>query len=396
MKKTIKVIVFLVIIICIGYIVYDKFIKKEEKIEFITVQAKNGNITQSVEATGKLYAKNSVELGVQVSGQIKKLYVDIGDNVKKGDMIAEIDDVKQKNKIDDLKASLGIYKAQLNSANIAKQVSENRYQRELSLYKSNATSRENLEKAKDELSLASAKVIEAQEQIKKTEISLYTAQTDLGYTKIVSSLDGVVISIPVKEGQTVNAAQTTPTIAKVADLSIMEARIEIPEGDVNKVKVGQNVKFGTLGNAKLDYNATIASIDPADKTYSDENSVTTKTSASTTNTNTAVYYYAKYYIPNENNYFKIGMTIENSIIINSAKNVIMVPSITIKHDNNSSFVLLKDEQNNAKKVSIQTGISDGIYTQILSGLKEGDEVITNKLGTKELENLNKNKKMRIR
>lgn len=396
MKKTIKVIIFLLIIIGICYIVYDKFIKKEEKVEFIIVKAKNGNITQSVEATGKLYAKNSVELGAQVSGQIKKLYVDIGDNVKKGDMIAEIDDVKQKNKLDDLRASLSIYKAQLNSANIAKQVSENRYQRELSLYKSNATSKENLEKAKDELSLASAKVTEAQEQIKKTNISLYTAQTDLGYTKIVSSLDGIVVSIPVKEGQTVNAAQTTPTIAKVADLSIMEARIEIPEGDVSKVKVGQNVKFGTLANAKLDYNATIASIDPADKTYSDENSVTTKASTGSTNTNTAVYYYAKYYIPNENNYFKIGMTIENSIIINSAKNILMVPSIAIKHDDNSSFVLLKDEQNNVKKVSVQIGISDGIHTEILSGLKEGDEVITNKLDTKELENLNKNKKMKIR
>lgn len=397
MKKTIKYVILFAILIALGYGIYAKFIKKEEKIEFITTNAKIGNITQSVEATGKIYPKDSVDLGAQVSGQIKKLYVEIGDVVKKGDMIAEIDDIKQKNKIDDLKASLNIYKAKLNSANIAREVSENKYKRELNLYKSNATSKESLEKAKDELSLAKASLAEIQEQIKKTEISLYTAQTDLGYTKIVSSLDGVVISIPVKEGQTVNAAQTTPTIAKIADLNTLEVRVEVPEGDINSIKVGQKVKFGTLGDINLDYNATIVSIDPADKTYSDESSSSLKSgSSSASSSNSAVYYYAKYYIKNENNYFKIGMTIENSIIINNAKNVLIIPSITIKNDENSHFVLLKDEQNGVKKVNVEVGLSDGINTQIISGLKEGDEVITNKLSSKELENLNKNRKMKIR
>lgn len=397
MKKTIKYVILFAILIALGYGIYAKFIKKEEKIEFITTNAKIGNITQSVEATGKIYPKDSVDLGAQVSGQIKKLYVEIGDVVKKGDMIAEIDDIKQKNKIDDLKASLNIYKAKLNSANIAREVSENKYKRELNLYKSNATSKESLEKAKDELSLAKASLAEIQEQIKKTEISLYTAQTDLGYTKIVSSLDGVVISIPVKEGQTVNAAQTTPTIAKIADLNTLEVRVEVPEGDINSIKVGQKVKFGTLGDINLDYNATIVSIDPADKTYSDESSSSLKSgSSSASSSNSAVYYYAKYYIKNENNYFKIGMTIENSIIINNAKNVLIIPSITIKNDENSHFVLLKDEQNGVKKVNVEVGLSDGINTQIISGLKEGDDVITNKLSSKELENLNKNRKMKIR
>lgn len=396
MKKTIKYIILFAILIAVGYGIYAKFIKKEEKIEFITTNVKRGDIVKSVEATGKIYPKDSVDLGAQVSGQIKKLYVEIGDIVKKGDMIAEIDDIKQKNKIDDLKASLNIYKAKLNSANIAKEVAENKYKRELDLYKANATSKENLEKTKDELSLAKASLTEIQEQIKQTEISLYTAQTDLGYTKIVSSLDGVVISIPVKEGQTVNATQTTPTIAKIANLNTLEVRVEVPEGDINSVKIGQKVKFGTLGDINLDYNATISSIDPADKTYSDENSDIKGSSASANSSNAAVYYYAKYYIENDNNYFKIGMTIENSIIINNAKNVLMVPSITIKNDENSHFVLLKDEQNDVKKVGVEVGLSDGINTQIISGLKEGDEVITNKLSAKELENLIENRKMRIR
>lgn len=397
MKKTIKYIILFAILIAVGYGIYAKFIKKEEKIEFITTNVKRGDIVKSVEATGKIYPKDSVDLGAQVSGQIKKLYVEIGDIVKKGDMIAEIDDIKQKNKIDDLKASLSIFKAKLNSANIAKEVAENKYKRELDLYKANATSKENLEKTKDELSLAKASLTEIQEQIKQTEISLYTAQTDLGYTKIVSSLDGVVISIPVKEGQTVNATQTTPTIAKIANLNTLEVRVEVPEGDINSVKIGQKVKFGTLGDINLDYNATISSIDPADKTYSDESSSSLKSgSSSTSSSNSAVYYYAKYYIENDNNYFKIGMTIENSIIINNAKNVLMVPSITIKNDENSHFVLLKDEQNDVKKVGVEVGLSDGINTQILSGLKEGDEVITNKLSAKELENLIENRKMKIR
>lgn len=391
MKKTFVYFFIFIILVAVLYLCYVKFIENDEKTEFITAIARKGDIIQSVEAIGKVYPKDSVDLGAQVSGQIKKLYVNIGDVVKKGDMIAKIDDVKQKNKIDDLKASLDIYKAKLTSANIAKQVAQNKYERELNLYKANATSKESLEQARDNLSLSKASLIEIKEQIKKTEISLYTAKTDLDYTNIISSLNGVVISIPIKEGQTVNSTQSTPTIAKIANLNTVEVRVEIPEGDINKVKVGQKVKFKTLGSISLDHNATISHIDPADKTYSDESS--SKTLSSTSNTNLAVYYYAKYYVKNSDNYFKIGMSIQNSIIIDSVKNVLIIPSISIKNDESLPYVLLKDKENNIKKVNVKIGISDGVNTQIISGLKEGDEVITNKLNVKE-ENLNK--KIRIR
>ena len=153
-------------------------------------------------------------------------------NVKKGDMIAEIDSTTQQNEVDSTKAKLKSYQAQLTAAQITEKVAQQQYDRTKKLAEQKAASAEDLENAEDVLATAKSRVTELESTIKETEIALSTAETNLGYTRITATLDGTVVSVPVKVGQTINAAMNTPTIVQVADLSKMEILIEISEGDV--------------------------------------------------------------------------------------------------------------------------------------------------------------------
>lgn len=153
-----------------------------------------------------------VSVGAQVSGQIEKLAVQLGQEVKKGDLIADIDSTTQRNDLEINKAKLNTYEAQLVSREIALKVAESQYEREKKLKTRDAASDESLENAENTLAAARASVDETKSLISQTQISVNTAETNLGYTRILAPMDGTVVSVPVEEGQTVNANQTTPTI----------------------------------------------------------------------------------------------------------------------------------------------------------------------------------------
>ena len=387
MKKTKILIILLILGVC-GYFVYDKFFKvKEEEVEFITKKAKKGSFSKKVDATGEIFATELIDVGAQVSGQIKKLYVKLGDQVKKGDMIASIDSSTQQNSIDNKEAQLAIYKAQLESAKVALNIAKTQFDREKALFAKNATSKQEFESAKNTYSANSAKIKELEAQIKQTNIELSTAKINLGYTKITAPRDGTVVSVQVEEGQTVNANQTTPTIVNIADLSHVKMKMQIAEGDITKIKVGTPVEYSILSEPTKKFQTTVSSIDPGLTTLSDGSygsSSSSKSSySSSSSSSSAVYYYAQSIVDNKDGILRIGMTTQNELLIANVKDAIIVPSIGIKKDENGTFVyVLKDGK--AVKTAVKTGIKDNLDTQIISGINEGDEIITSQGSSSEI------------
>ena len=387
MKKT-KILIILLILGVGGYFVYDKFFKvKEEEVEFITKKAKKGSFSKKVDATGEIFATELIDVGAQVSGQIKKLYVKLGDQVKKGDMIASIDSSTQQNSIDNKEAQLAIYKAQLESAKVALNIAKTQFDRENALFTKNATSKQEFESAKNTYSANSAKIKELEAQIKQTNIELSTAKINLGYTKITAPRDGTVVSVQVEEGQTVNANQTTPTIVNIADLSHVKMKMQIAEGDITKIKVGTPVEYSILSEPTKKFQTTVSSIDPGLTTLSDGSygsSSSSKSSySSSSSSSSAVYYYAQSIVDNKDGILRIGMTTQNELLIANVEGAIIVPSIGIKKDENGTFVyLLKDGK--PVKTAVKTGIKDNLDTQIISGINEGDEIITSQGSSSEI------------
>ena len=346
------------------------WLKPKNEINYLTEPVVRTSIAQTVSATGEISAAQLVDVGAQASGQIKKLHVTLGQQVKKGDLIAEIDSTSQLNNLNTNKAKLDTYQAQLVSAEIALRSADKKYQREQALWQEDATSREALEDAQDAFAAAKASVAELKSSIRQTQIAINTAEADLGYTRITAPMDGTVVAIPVEEGQTVNANQTTPTIVQVADLSTMLNKMQIAEGDVNKVKAGMKLSFTTLSQPDNVREATLESIDPGLTTMS-QGSYTT----STDTTDSAIYYYARSLVPNEDNVLHIGMTTENTITINQAEKVLAVPKLAVKQRGGKQYVRVLGENNQPQEKEITTGLSDNMNTEVKSGLGEGENVI---------------------
>ncbi|EAK0951720.1 efflux RND transporter periplasmic adaptor subunit [Campylobacter lari] len=374
MKKIIYLSIFLIILI-IG--MYFFFFANKEEYNYLTYEVKKQDITQSIEAIGEVYAKTQVDVGAQVSGQITKLYVKLGDRVNEGDLIAQIDKDKQQNDLDITKARLESAKANLESKKIALDIATKQYQREQKLYAKKATSLENLENLKNTFYALRANVADLKAQTTQLEISLKNAQKDLAYTTITAPSKGEIINVAVEEGQTVNANQNTPSIVRLADLSEMEIRMQIAEADINKISVGKKVKFSILNEPDKKYEATISSIDPANTTISDATSNTNLNSNSSTSTS-AVYYYARVFVKNDNNFLRIGMSTENEIAIKTENNTLVIPTLAIKSDTKGYYVEILKANNISVKTPVKLGIKDSLNTQILDGINEGDLVIIGK------------------
>ncbi|EAK0435885.1 efflux RND transporter periplasmic adaptor subunit [Campylobacter lari] len=374
MKKIIYLSIFLILLI-IG--VYFFFFANKEEYNYLTYEVKKQDITQSIEAIGEVYAKTQVDVGAQVSGQITKLYVKLGDHVNEDDLIAQIDKDKQQNDLDITKAQLESAKANLESKKIALDIATKQYQREQKLYTKKATSLENLENLKNTFYALRANVADLKAQTTQLEISLKNAQKDLAYTTITAPSKGEIINVAVEEGQTVNANQNTPSIVRLADLSEMEIRMQIAEADINKISVGKKVKFSILNEPDKKYEAIISSIDPANTTISDATSNTNLNSNSSTSAS-AVYYYARVFVKNDNNFLRIGMSTENEIAIKTENNTLVIPTLAIKSDVSGYYVEILKANNISVKTPVKLGIKDSLNTQILDGINEGDLVIIGK------------------
>lgn len=360
MKKISKIWILLGIIAIVAIAVWLlSGSKKKEEVTFKTEKVAPANIQNSITATGTIEPVTSVTVGTQVSGIVSKLYVDYNSVVRKGQVIAELDRTNLLSELNTAKANLSSAQSSLNY----QQANLNRYSE---LYKKGLVSADDYEAA--QLSYRQSK-----EQVATANESVRRAQTNLGYATITSPIDGVVLSKSVEEGQTVAASFNTPELFKIAqDLTNMRVVADVDEADIGDVKEGERVTF------------TVDAY--PDDTF--EGSVTQVRQEATT-TNNVVTYEVVISAPNAQLKLKPGLTASVTIYTAEKTGVLSVPSKALRftptketvgnkkivdcNGNNKVWILAGNE---IKAVPVSIGMTDGTHTQIMSGLKEGQEIIT--------------------
>ncbi|NAR36711.1 efflux RND transporter periplasmic adaptor subunit [Acinetobacter haemolyticus] len=406
-RKIILIALGVLIIAALGWMFFKP---KAEAPQYISAEVSRGDIEDSVLATGVLEATKMVSVGAQVSGQVKKMYVQLGDQVKQGQLIAQIDSVRQENELKTAEANIKNQQAQLavQQANLAKVEAE--YKRQQTMFSQDATSRAELESALASYKTAQAQIAAINAQIEQSRLTLATAKEDLGYTSIVAPMDGTIVAIVTEEGQTVNANQTAPTIVKLATLDNMTVKAQISEADVMKVEKGQTVYFTTLGNSEKKHYAKLRQVEPA------PNSINTETSSnsSSSSSNSAVYYNALFDVPNEDGKLRIDMTAQVYIVLAEAKNVLTIPAAAVQSskrparkdraapasndeteqrpnnrlelspeqrqlvaDGKASIASVRVIQadGSAKAQPVLVGLNNRVTVEVIKGLKQGDQVI---------------------
>lgn len=341
---------------------------------YITAEVSKGDIETTVLATGTVKAFKKVDVGAQVSGQIKTLKVQLGQEVKKGDVIAEIDARTQKNTLLSQEAQLTNYNAALAAKQASLAKARLDFTRQATMFKEGASSKENYDAAQATLKVAQADVVQAQAQIKQAKLTADSARLTLSYTQVVAPIDGVVVMIAVEEGQTVNAAQSTPTIVTLAQLDKVTVRAEISEGDVTKVKEGMPAYFTILGDSVKRYETTLASVDPGPVSLSDNTSTSSSTS-------TAIYYYGQLHVLNPDRTLRVDMTTNVTVVLDRAKQVLTVPStaLGIKNDKGQYRVQVLDKDKKASERWVSIGLNNNVNAQVVDGLTEGEQVVVSQV-----------------
>ena len=223
--------------------------KGDQAAAVLTTPVVVGSIEDSVTALGTLQPLQFVDVGTQVSGQLKVIHVDYGAQVKKGDLLAEIDPTIYQSRVNADQAQLLNLRAQLAQRQAQRTLADLQFKRQEELLKENATSQDAFDSSSSNRKVAVAQVAQLAAQIQQTESTLAGDMPNLGYTKIFAPMDGTVVNLVAKQGQTLNANQTAPIVLRVADLSTMTVWAQVSEADVPKLKVGMDAYFTTLGRS---------------------------------------------------------------------------------------------------------------------------------------------------
>lgn len=369
-KKTIIIAIIVILVVSAGAAAARKFFTPQ-KITYITAPASRVDLEESVLATGILKAFKTVAVGAQVNGQLKTLHVALGDTVKKGQLLAEIDPVLPQNTLKDAEAQVENLKAQKRSKQALLKQYELACQRQSQMNAKDAGSRADLESAQAQLESTRHDIAALEAQIKKAIIAVDTARANLGYTRIHAPIDGTVISIDTEEGQTVVSNQAATTILTLATLDTMTVKAKISEADVTRVKPGLPTYFTLLGDSDTRYYGKLRAIEPGPV-----NGTTTTGTTSTGSSSSAIYYYGLFEVPNPDNKLKVSMTTQVAVVLNQAKQALCVPVAALgekQKDGRTTVRVLVGEQTENR--TIRTGISDNVQVQVLDGLKEGEKVI---------------------
>ncbi|RYX91795.1 MAG: macrolide transporter subunit MacA [Comamonadaceae bacterium] len=359
-----------VVLAAIAYGIKLVFFPAAKPPAYVTATATTGDIEQTVLATGTLQAFKQVSVGAQASGQVKLLTVALGDTVKKGQLIAEIDSLKQENDVRNTEAALQSAQATLLSRQASLKQAELTFKRQQELLALDAISREAYEQAEATLNTTRADIKTSEAQIAQARIAADTSKVNLGYTKILAPMDGVVVAIVTQQGQTVNANQSAPTIIKLALLDTITVKAQISEADVIRVKAGQKVYFTILGSPEKRYYTTLRTVEPA------PDSILTDTATSSSSAS-AIYYNGLLDVPNADGALRISMTAQVYIVLNEAKDVLTIPSSALgtRGRKGVQTVRVINAEGTPEPREVKVGINNNVTAQITEGLKEGDKVI---------------------
>ena len=336
-----------------------------------TQKIENGDIMESITASGTINPLSTVSVGSQASGRIAEIYVDYNSVVKKGQLLALIDQENAKATVQQREAALEIAKAQVDVEENNIKYYNKALNRISKLNASKYSTEKDLEAAERDYDNAVAQLALEQAQVKQAQASLNSAQTELSYTEIKAPVDGIVISKAVEVGQTVAASFETPELFSVAeDLTKMQIEASVVEADIAKVKEGQKVRFTVDSYADDYFYGTVTQV---------RNEATT--------TSNVVTYTVVIGIDNSDMKLKPGMTANVEIITAEEKDVMLVPNQALRFyiDDSDTAKRYKDrgvwiiKNGHPERVTVKIGVSDDDNTQILeSTLKIGDEVIVSK------------------
>ncbi|SEK99993.1 membrane fusion protein, macrolide-specific efflux system [Roseateles sp. YR242] len=345
-----------------------------------TAAVERGDLEESVLATGTINAFKLVSVGARATGEVKRLHVALGDKVKEGQLIAEIDALTQQNSLRDAQASLRSAEALLASRRATLAQAELTLKRQRALSEADAGARADLETAEATLGTARADVDSQQALVAQAKVNVDSAELNLGYARVLAPMDGTVVAIVTEQGQTVNATQSAPTIIKLARLDTMTIKAKISEADVPRVKPGMPVYFSLLGEPDRRIQARLRAIEPGDTTLADSStsSSTTTSSSSSSSTTSAIYYNGIFDVPNTDGLLRINMTAQATIVLNQAKGVLTVPAAALgKKDPQGRYqVRVQSPDGRMEPRTVRIGLNNRVRAQVLEGLNEGDRVVT--------------------
>lgn len=328
--------------------------------QVISSPVKRGDVEVSVLATGKVEAAKTVDVGAQASGQIKRLAVKLGDRVEKGDLLAEIDPSVSQNELDEAQMSIEGLQAQATIKQLALAEAQAELARQQTMMSGDATPRKELELADSAVKMRQAEIRQLATQLRQAEIKLDKAKTNLGFTRIVAPMSGIVASIAVKEGQTVNAIQSAPTILTLADMDTMKVQAQVAEADVVRLKVGTPLYFSVLGAPETKVSAQVAGVEPTPQTI-----------------NNAIFYNAHFFVPNPNGLLRLQMTAQVTFVLAQARNVLTIPvgALGASSGKDQFTVQVLDAQRQIQTRQVQIGLRGNIVAEVKAGLKEGEQVV---------------------
>lgn len=319
-----------------------------------TVVVSRGDIQLLVSATGVLEPSNYVDVGAQVSGQLEVIHVRVGQTVKEGDLLAEIDPTVYMAKVDATRAQLKNQQAQIADRKAQLRLAEIQFQRQQNLYREEATTMESLQTAEASLASANAQLAMLEAQIEQTSSTLRAEEANLGYARIYAPMDGTVVSVEARQGQTLNATQQAPVLMRIANLATMRVRAQVSEADIGKLGSGMRVYFTTLGDPDFKLYGELDYIEPTPEV-----------------TNNVVLYNALFEADNRQGTLLPNMTARVFFIEKEALDVLRVPASAVQ----GSRVQVLDSSGKPQPREIATGISNRVYTEVVSGLEEGQQVV---------------------
>ncbi|WP_036666596.1 efflux RND transporter periplasmic adaptor subunit [Paludibacterium yongneupense] len=353
---------------------------------FLTGTVHRADIEDTVLASGTLQGIDEVSVGSQASGQVKSLYVQLGQRVKKGQLVAVIDSLTQENSLRADQAALENVLAQKRSKQATLHQAELTFAREQTLLAQDAAARADYESAEATLASTRADIAALDAQIREAQVTVDNAKVDLNHTRITSPIDGTVVAIVTKQGQTVNATQSTPTIVKVAQLDTVLIKAEISEADVTRVKPGLEAYFTILGEPDHRYDTRLSAIEPGPEAMSEDSfsssssstSSTSSSSSSSSSSSTAIYYNGLLMVPNPDGKFRISMTAQVNIVLAKARAALIVPASALgprAGDGRYAVQVVGADGRTVHARQIRIGINNHVNAQILDGLQEGERVV---------------------
>ena len=367
LKKSISILA-VVLIAAGGWYWYSSAAQKQEQGTVQPIAVARANIEEVVTSQGKLEAKQYVDVGTQVSGQLKAIHVDIGDTVTKGQLLAEIDPRVYQAQVEAGEAGLNSLRAQLNQQKAEAVLAEQNLKRNQNLFAVNAVSQQALQETESQAAVENAQVNSIIAQIQQTESNLKASRTNLSYTKIYAPMAGTVTTLPTKEGQTLNANQTAPVVLQVANLDTMTVRAQVAEADVSRIKENMPAYFTTLGNNERRWPGKVRQVLPTPQIVND-----------------VVLYDVLIDVKNEGRKLMTGMTTQVFFIFGKAENALVIPAEVLtrraaREDNDKGKayrVTVINETGQEQRV-IHVGLQTRTQAEVVDGLNEGERIAVNR------------------